>query len=90
MSVEYLVIIIIIIVLTPGPRRPGPGPDPPVYDTFMTNIELVSIAGLIATTAATNPEETFNLRYGPLLLFPALKVIAGLYYNNTAATKVKQ
>jgi len=85
MPLEYLVVIIIIIILVPrpGPRPPGPGPDPAI-DIFITNVQLAGVAGLIMSTAAAFPEETFSLRYGPLLLFPAFQVLAGLYQNNTA------
>jgi hypothetical protein len=73
------------------PPDNGPGPDGP-QEKAIGNIHLVGAAGLIMTTIASNTEEALSLRYGPFILFLAIRVLTGLYYNNTsvpAERKVK-
>lgn len=56
--------------------------------TLVNNLYALTIGGLIGLTVVTHPEEAFSLKYGPFILIPTFRVLAGLYYNNVLA-KVK-
>jgi hypothetical protein len=90
MSFEYLAMAAFITWCAKSPPipwrwlLPNPLPDPPPYNNLISNVYYVSLAGLILTTAATHPAETFSLRYGPFMLVPAIQIVAGLYQNNAA------
>jgi len=76
------------------PRYPPPPPPPeppwwdPVIDRLFGNVFYLSLAGLALATATTHPEEALSLKYGPFLLLPAIRVVAGLYGNNAALPAV--
>ena len=74
-----------------GPRPPGwVGPWPPPPDPLswvnrvVNNVYYASLAGLIAVTVATHPEEATDFKTGPIMLIPIMQVAAGLIYNNIA------
>jgi hypothetical protein len=90
MSYEYVVMTALIGWCSTPSRvpwwwpKPGPDPDPPPYNTFISYVYYVSLAGLILTTVATHPTEASSLRYGPFMLAPAIQIVAGLYQSNAA------
>jgi hypothetical protein len=64
------------------PHKVGP---PPPHQFILENFYYVGLSGLLLSTAMTHPTEAFSLKYGPFMLLPAVRILTGLYYNNTTA-----
>ena len=70
------------IFVFPFPPPPGPPGPPDPWPIIANNVFYGAVGLALVATMVTHPEQALDIKYGVFALIPAVRVLAGVWYNN--------